>query len=95
MNVICLQEDALIELIDQVYQKLEKKHGLTKKWLNEEEAMKELNVGKTRLTEMRKNNEIGFSQKRKKNIVYDRDSINDYHKRHYNPPKISPDGEKK
>ena len=84
MQVICLQEEAFYELIDAVVERL----GINQskenwKWLSDDQAMKLLNIkSKTTLQELRDNGDIRFAQPRKKIILYDRDSINDYLEKH-------------
>ncbi len=88
MQVICLQEEAFYELIDKTIAYVEKKRGSkTSKLIGDEEAMQMLKIkSKTTLQELRDNGDIGFSQPRKKIILYDRDSINTYLEKHYKKP---------
>lgn len=80
MQVICLEEDAFYELIEQVVARLSDKHGQTKdKWIADEEAMRLLNIkSKSTLQKLRDEGRIRFSQPQKKIILYDRDSIHEY-----------------
>ncbi len=84
MQVICLQEDAFYALIDKVLERVKERNGKTEdKWIGSEEAMKKLRItSKTTLQELRDGGEIRFSQPRKKVILYDSDSINEYLERH-------------
>lgn len=84
MEVICLEDQAFYALIDRVVEHLKAKEG-TKgdKWVNDDEAMKRLNISsKTTLQELRDNGDIRFTQPRKKIILYDTDSINAYLDKH-------------
>lgn len=83
MNVICLEEEAFFELINQVKSHLNNRVEEPFKWINQEEAMRLLNVkSPTTMQEYRDNGEIRFSQPRKRIILYDRDSINAFLERH-------------
>lgn len=80
MQVICLEEKAFYELVEQVVGRLKEKNNITlDKWVSNEEAMRLLNVkSKTTLQKLRDEGKIRFSQPEKKIILYDRDSINSY-----------------
>ncbi|ODS76936.1 MAG: hypothetical protein ABS46_18690 [Cytophagaceae bacterium SCN 52-12] len=80
MQVICLEEDAFYELIEQVVARLNDKHGQARdKWIADEEAMRLLNIkSKSTLQKLRDEGRIRFSQPQKKIILYDRDSIQEY-----------------
>lgn len=77
MEVICLEDVAFYELIDQVVARLEgKSTNKNEKWINEEQAMALLNVkAKSTMQNMRNEGKIRFSQPQKKIILYDRESI--------------------
>lgn len=84
MQVICLEEAAFYELIEQVVARLgasqDQQH---QKWLREEQAMALLNIkSKTTLQKLRDEGKIRFSQPQKKVILYDRDSIDTYLNKH-------------
>lgn len=80
MKVICLQDDALYTLIEQVVARLQEKNGQPQdKWVSDEQAMQLLNIkSKTTLQKLRDEGRIRFSQPQKKIILYDRESINTY-----------------
>ena len=80
MNVICLQDEALYALIEQVVTRLKEKNGQEReKWISDEQAMQLLNIkSKTTLQKLRDEGKIRFSQPQKKIILYDRDSIDIY-----------------
>ena len=81
MEVICLEEKAFYELIETVVEKLSgySNNEDNWKWVSDEKAMQLLNIkSKTTLQELRDNGEIRFTQPRKKIIMYDRDSLNEY-----------------
>lgn len=80
MQVICLEEKAFYELVEQVVERLKEKNNVVRdKWVSNEEAMRLLNVkSKTTLQKLRDEGKIRFSQPDKKIILYDTDSINAY-----------------
>lgn len=80
MQVICLEEKAFYELVEQVVARLNEKNGRDKeRWINDEEAMHLLNIkSKTTLQKLRDEGRIRFSQPQKKVILYDRESIYKY-----------------
>ena len=83
MEVICLQDAALYELVEQVTERIKEKYNKTEKWISDEDAMKMLNISsKTTLQKFRDEGRIRFSQPEKKIILYDRDSINVYLEKH-------------
>lgn len=84
MEVICLQDDAFYELVDQVVQRIKDKNGVQKdKWVSAEEAMRLLRISsKTTLQKYRDNGSIRFSQPEKKHIVYDVTSIDAFLEKH-------------
>lgn len=87
MNVICLQEEAFHKLIEEVVSRLSDKHDSGGKpewkWVPEEKAKELLNVkSRSMMQELRDNGEVRFSQPRKRIILYDRDSLNEYLERH-------------
>ena len=84
MKVICLQDEAFYELVEEVVERLKEKHNIPHdKWVTPERAMKLLNVkSKTTLQTLRDNGKITFTQPQKKLILYDYDSIMDYLESH-------------
>lgn len=80
MQVICLEEAAFYELVDQVVARLKEKHGQEKeRYIPAEEAMRLLNVkSKTTMQTLRDTGQIKYSQPQKKIILYDRLSIEAY-----------------
>lgn len=80
MQVICLEEKAFYELVEQVVLRLKEKNNVIRdKWVSNEEAMRLLNIkSKTTLQKLRDEGRIRFSQPEKKIILYDRDSIDAY-----------------
>ncbi len=80
MQVICLEEKAFYDLVEQVVERLkEKNNAIQDKWVSNEEAMRLLGIkSKTTLQKLRDEGKIRFSQPEKKIILYDRDSINSY-----------------
>ena len=84
MQVVCLEEEAFYALFDKVVEHLDsKKKNIPQKWIDGVEAMKLLNItSKTTLQKLRNEGAIRYSQPKKKIILYDRDSINDYLEQH-------------
>lgn len=80
MQVICLEEKAFYELVEQVVQRLKEKNNVIRdKWVSNEEAMRLLNIkSKTTLQKLRDEGRIRYTQPEKKIILYDRDSIDAY-----------------
>ncbi|MBU7569091.1 MAG: helix-turn-helix domain-containing protein [Flavobacterium sp.] len=80
MQVICLEEKAFYELVEQVVERLKEKNNIARdKWVSNEEAMRLLNIkSKTTLQKLRDEGKIRYSQPEKKIILYDSDSIHAY-----------------
>lgn len=80
MQVICLEEKAFYELVEQVVSRLKEKNNVIRdKWVSNDEAMRLLNIkSKTTLQKLRDEGRIRFSQPERKIILYDRDSIDAY-----------------
>lgn len=84
MNVICLEEAAFYELVEQVVARLSTSQTQSRqKWLPEDQAMALLNVkSKTTLQKLRDEGKIRYSQPQKKIILYDCASIEEYLSKH-------------
>lgn len=83
MEVICLEEEAFFDLIDRVVERIGVGQKEPPKWVNQDEAMRLLNIkSPTTLQEYRNNGDIRFTQPRKRVILYDRDSINKFLDKH-------------
>ncbi|WP_422004065.1 helix-turn-helix domain-containing protein [Roseivirga pacifica] len=83
MEVICLEEEAFFELVERVLERLNVNNQEPQKWVDQTEAMKLLNIkSQTTLQEYRNNGEIRYTQPRKRVILYDRDSINEFLEKH-------------
>jgi ribosomal protein S19E (S16A) len=80
MKVICLQDEAFYQLIEEVVDRIKEKQQIkSDKWITPERAMEVLNVkSKTTLQKLRDTGAITFTQPQKKIILYDYDSIMDY-----------------
>lgn len=79
MEVICIQDKALWELVDKVVDYVKTVHGPEEdKWVNDERAMQMLNCKRTTLQKYRDEGRINFSQPDRKIILYDRYSIQEY-----------------
>ena len=83
MEVICLQDEAFYELIEQVVRRVKEKHIEKDKWISGDEAMQKLRISsKTTLQKLRDEGKIRYSQPEKKHILYDLDSITTYIEKH-------------
>jgi predicted DNA-binding transcriptional regulator AlpA len=87
MQVICLEEEAFYELVEEVVRRVLKKnidnkqHG--EKWISDKQAMGLLGIkSKTTLQKLRDSGQIRFSQPEKRIIRYDRNSIEQYLEKH-------------
>ncbi|MDO5970308.1 helix-turn-helix domain-containing protein [Flavivirga aquimarina] len=79
MNVICLEEEAFYELVEQVVERLSQKHQApVHRWIDGEEAMRRLRIKSTTLQKLRDEGKIAYSQPSKKIILYDSHSIDEY-----------------
>jgi uncharacterized membrane protein YdfJ with MMPL/SSD domain len=80
MEVICLQEEAFYQLVEQVVDRIKEKHNVTQdKWVSPERAMEILNIkSKTTLQKLRDDGSITYTQPQKKIILYDYNSIMKY-----------------
>lgn len=84
MNVICLEEPAFFELVEQVVARIKDKLKVVEdEWVIPEEAMRLLNVkSKSTMQELRDEGKIAYTQPKPKIILYSRSSINHYLNRH-------------
>lgn len=84
MEVICLQDEAFYQLIEEVVSRIKEKQKITnEKWVTPERAMEILNIkSKTTLQKLRDTGVIAFTQPQKKIILYDYDSIMEYLNKH-------------
>ena len=84
MEVICLQDEAFYQLIEEVVDRLKEKEKITQdKWVSPDRAMEILNIkSKTTLQKLRDEGSIVFTQPQKKIILYDYDSIMNYLNNH-------------
>ena len=85
MEVICLETKAFYDLVDKVVKRMKGIESNEKqdKWVSEQEAMRLLRVtSKTTISKLRNNGDIRFSQPRKKIILYNTESINEYLEKH-------------
>jgi len=81
MKVICIEEQAFYELIDQVVDRVKQSFVKERKWIwiDGNEAMKLLNISsKTTLQKLRNEGKIRFSQPTERLILYDINSIHNY-----------------
>lgn len=80
MQVICLESEALYQLVDKVVERIKDKKAVVQdKWLSPKEAMDILRItSKTTLQKLRDNAEIRFTQPTTKKVLYDRDSLHEY-----------------
>lgn len=79
IKIICLEDPALMKLINEVYEKFKKEHlGDLDPWLNTEEAMSLLKISSnTTLQKLKDEGKIDY-RKRGKNNLYRRTSILEY-----------------
>lgn len=84
MEVICLQDEAFYQLIEEVVDRIKEKQQITQdKWISTERVMEILNIkSKTTLQKLRDEGSITFSQPQKKIILYDYDSVMKYLNQH-------------
>lgn len=84
MEVICLQDQAFYDLIEQVVHRIKEKHNIKHdKWISAEEAMAKLRItSKTTLQKFRDEGKVKFSQPEKKIILYDSESIDQFLEKH-------------
>lgn len=84
MQVICLQDEALYALIDEVVARIKKQQPVAEdRWIGSEEAMGKLRItSKTTLQKLRDEGKIRFSQPERKLILYDTKSIDEYLEKH-------------
>ena len=84
MNVICLQEEAFYELVEQVVDRIKEKHNISHdKWISSERAMELLNISsKTTLQKLRDTGKITYTQPQKKIILYEYESLMEYLNEH-------------
>lgn len=84
MEVICLQEEAFYQLIEEVVLRIKERQNIkSDKWISGEEAMQKLRItSKTTLQKLRDTGVIRFSQPEKKLILYDTQSIDEYLEKH-------------
>tara|TARA_R110002051_G_scaffold282404_2_gene344167 strand:- start:539 stop:808 length:270 start_codon:yes stop_codon:yes gene_type:complete len=84
MEVICLQDEAFYQLIEEVVGRLKEKENISQdKWVSPERAMDILNIkSKSTLQKLRDEGSITFTQPQKKIILYDYDSIMKYLNNH-------------
>jgi hypothetical protein len=88
MQVICLQDEALYKLIDEVIVRYtEKQAKKEERWVIEEVAMQKLNVkSKSTMQIYRNEGRIRYTQPEKKMILYDVQSIYAYLDKHAKDP---------
>lgn len=84
MQVICFEDIAFYELVEQVVQRVRDKLGAVQdKWISAEEAMYKLRItSKTTLQKLRDEGKIRFSQPMPKVILYDSASLDEYLENH-------------
>ena len=83
LNIICLETEAFYALVEAVVKRVGNESEQLDKWIDDEEAMRLLRISsKTTLQKLRDEQAIRFTQPKKKLILYDRDSINEYLEKH-------------
>lgn len=79
MEVICLEDKALLHLVREVVKQIKDETKQTlDPWIDGEEAMKILNIGKTTLQNLRNTGSIRYTQPSRKVILYERTSLYEY-----------------
>lgn len=84
MEVICFEDAAYFSMIEAVVKRLKDKNDIKEeKWIATHQAIALLNItSKTMLQDLRDQDDICFSQPKKKVIHYDRESILEYLEKH-------------
>jgi hypothetical protein len=84
VRTICLRDDAFYGMLDEIIAYIDTKFSLPKEnlWITGEEAQKLLNIGRVTLQKLRDEGKIRFSQRDRKNILYDRSSIIEFIESH-------------
>jgi Helix-turn-helix domain len=84
MEVICLQDLAFFQLVEEVVARIKEKQNIKEnKWISGEEAMEKLRItSKTTLQKFRDEGRIRYSQIEKKLILYDLESIHEFLDKH-------------
>lgn len=80
MKVICLQDEAFYQLLEQAVERLKQVQNIKEdRWVPTEEAMRLLGIkSKTTLQDLRNKGKIRYSQQGRRIILYDRNSIMDH-----------------
>lgn len=79
MNVICLEEKAFFELVEQVVERLSDKLNVpVDRWIDGQEAMRRLGIKSTTLQKLRNEGQLVYTQPSRKVILYEAASIDDY-----------------
>lgn len=79
MEIICLESEALYDLIEKVVDRLSEDQKLPPpRWIDKDEAMDMLKIKSTSLQKLRDEGKIRFTKVLAKNILYDRFSIEEY-----------------
>lgn len=80
MEVICLEDEALLRLVDTIYEHIKEKEQIyANPWVTQEQAMKLLNIkSKTTMQALRDENKIVFTKPQPKIILYRHDSLLKY-----------------
>ena len=87
LKVICLESDALNELIDSVVERMMEQRKEKPIWLSASEAMQLLKISsRTTLQKLKNEGHIKFSQPMKKHTLFNRQSILDYLEKHSKEP---------
>ena len=74
-----METDAFYTLIEEVVERLDGSKNEPDKWISADEAMRLLKItSKSTLQKFRDQGDIRFTQPRKRIILYDRDSINQF-----------------
>lgn len=87
MEVICLEQQAFYELIDNVVDRMMEQRKEKPVWVSVDEAMSLLKItSKTTIQKLKNEGHIKFSQPMKKLTLFNRQSILDYLEKHSKEP---------
>lgn len=80
MKVICLEDEAFFELLEQAVERLKQVQNVKEdRWVPTDEAMRLLGIkSKTTLQDLRNKGKIRYSQQGRRVILYDKSSIMDH-----------------
>ncbi len=79
MEVVCLENETFYQLIKQVVERMKNDGSkVDNEWINDEEAMRLLDIKKSTLQTLRDTGKLRYSQPSKKIILYHKPSLLEY-----------------